>query len=125
MAKKKDDIPQWVSEEIQNVKFGKPKAETRTGYILEVYEPDNKMDIQLYEPTEDNRHIITVDLPKKIKASELEKGAIYAFKFDQLKASLSKKVAEYLYTEKEIDMKAIYQFELKSLEAIDEDSSKE
>lgn len=120
MVKKKDDIPDWVSDEIQNVKFGKAKKETRTGYILEYFEDDNKMDIQLYDPTEDGRHIITVDMDKSIKFSELERGVIYEFKFNQLKAPLSKEVIEYLQTEKQISMDAIYQFELKELKIIDE-----
>lgn len=123
MVKKKDDIPDWVSDEIQNAKFQKPEQLKRTGYILEIYDADNKMDAQLYDPVEDGRHIVTLDLPKKIKPSELEKGVVYEFTFDQHKAPLSKKVTEYLQKEKEIDMEAIYQFELKSLELLDVGSS--
>jgi len=123
MVKKKDDIPDWVSDEIQNAKFQKPEELKRTGYILEIYEVDNKIDAQLYDPVEDGRHIVTMDLPKKIKPSELEKGVVYEFTFDQHKAPLSKKVTEYLQKEKEIDMAAIYQFDLKSLELLDVGSS--
>lgn len=123
MVKKKDDIPEWVSDEIQNAKFKKPEELTRTGYILEIYDADNKIDAQLYDPVEDGRHIVTMDLPKKIKASDLERGVVYEFTFDQHKAPLSKKVTEYLQKEKEIEMAAIYQFELKSLELLDVGSS--
>lgn len=123
MVKKKDDIPEWVSNEIHNAKFNKPEELKRTGYILEIYEPDNKMDVQLYDPVEDGRHIVTMDLPKKIKPSDLERGVVYEFVFDQHKAPLSKKVSDYLQKEKEIDMLAIYQFELKSLELLDVGSS--
>lgn len=119
MAKKKDEIPDWVSDEIQNAKFKKPEELKRTGYILEIYEEDNKIDSQLYNPVEDGRHIVTMDLPKTIKIKDLEKGVVYEFTFDQHKAPLSKKVSEYLQKEKEIDMNAIYQFELKSLELLD------
>ncbi len=119
MAKKKDDIPDWVSDEIQNAKFKKPKELKKSGYILEMYDADNKIDAQLYDSVEDGRHIITMDLPKKIKIGELEKGVVYEFTFDQHKAPLSKKVSEYLEKEKEIEMNAIYQFELKSIELID------
>ena len=119
MAKKKDEIPDWVSDEIQNAKFKKPEELKRTGYILEFYEEDNKIDSQLYDPVEDGRHIVTMDLPKTIKMNDLEKGVVYEFTFDQHKAPLSKKVSEYLQKEKEIDMNAIYQFELKSLELLD------
>ena len=128
MVKKKDEIPDWVSDEIQNAKFKKPEKLKRTGYILEFYDADNKIDAQLYDPVEDGRHIVTMDLPKKIKIGDLEKGVVYEFTFDQYKAPLSKKVSEYLQKEKEIDMDAIYQFELKSLELLDvgsEDSAED
>ncbi|MFZ8907413.1 MAG: hypothetical protein ACO2Y5_00360 [Nitrosopumilaceae archaeon] len=123
MVKKKDEIPEWVSDEIQNAKFKKPEELKRTGYILEIYDADNKIDTQLYDPVEDGRHIVTMDLPKKIKVSDLEKGVVYEFTFDQHKAPLSKKVTEYLQKEKEIEMAAIYQFDLKSLELLDVGSS--
>ena len=119
VKKKEDDIPDWVTGEIQNAKFKKPEKMIKTGYILEIYENDNKIDAQLYEPVEDGRHIVTMDLSKKIKMSSLEKGIVYEFTFDQHKAPLSKKVSEFLEKEKEIDMNAIYQFELKSLELLD------
>jgi len=122
-ASKNDDIPDWVSDEIQNAKFEKPEEQKRTGYILEIYDSDNKIDAQVYDPIEDGRHIVTLDLPKKIKTSDLEKGVVYEFIFDQHKAPLSKKVTKYLQTEKEIDMNAIYQFELKKMELLDVGSS--
>ncbi len=123
MVKKKDKIPDWVSDEIQNAKFQKPEEMKKTGYILEFYDTDNKIDVQLYDPVEDGRHIVTMDLPKKIKIKDLEKGTVYEFIFDQHKASLNKNVSEYLEKEKEIDMNAIYKFELKSLELLDVGSS--
>jgi hypothetical protein len=124
MVKKKDELPDWVSDEIQNAKFKKPEELKRSGYVLEIYDADNKIDAQFYDSVEDGRFIVTLDLPKKMKASELEKGVVYEFVFDQHKAPLSKKVIEYLQSEKEIEMDAIYQFELKTLELIDVGSSK-
>jgi len=123
MVKKKEDIPEWVSAEIQNAKFEKPISQTNTGYVLEIYESDGKIDAQLYEPVEDGRHIVTMDLPKKVKPADLERGVVYEFTFNSMKAPLSKKVVEYLKKEKEIEMNAIYQFELKSLELLDVGSS--
>jgi len=122
-SSKNDDIPNWVTDEIQNAKFEKPEELKRAGYILEIYDADNKIDAQLYDPVEDGRHIVTLDLPKKIKTSDLEKGVVYEFIFDQHKAPLSKKVSEFLQKEKEIDMNAIYQFDLKSMELLDVGSS--
>ncbi len=119
MAKKKEDIPSWVTEEIQNAKFEKPKSETKTGYLLEIYDKDGKADAQLYDSIEDGRRIITLDLPKTVKPDELERGVVYEFTFDTLKAPLSKKVTDFLKKEKEIEMEAIYQFNLKKLELLD------
>ncbi len=123
MVKKNEDIPKWVTDEIQNSKFGKPKAETKTGYILEVYDKDGKADAQLYEAVEDGRHIVTLDLPKNIKPADLERGVVYEFTLESLKASLSKKVVDFLKKEKEIEMEAIYQFNLIKLEQLDVGSS--
>jgi len=118
-GKKKEDIPSWVSDEIQNAKFEKPKSETKTGYLLEIYDKDGKVDAQLYDAVEDGRHIITLDLPKTVKPDELERGTVYEFTFETLKAPLSKKVTDFLKKEKEIEMQAIYQFNLKKLDVLD------
>ena len=123
MVKKKDDIPDWVTDEIQNAKFKKPVEMKKSGYILEFYYEDNKLDVQLYDSVEDGRHIVTMDVAKSIKIDDLLKGEVYEFIFDQHKAPLSKKVSEYLTKEKEINMNAIYQFELKSLELVDVSSN--
>jgi hypothetical protein len=125
MVKKKDEIPDWVTDEIQNAKFQKPKKLKISGYVLEMYQEDNKIDTQLYEPVEDGRQIVTMDLSEKIKISELEKGLVYEFTFEQHKAPLSKKVSEFLEKEKEIEMNAIYDFKLKSIKLIDESNSNE
>ncbi len=119
VKKKEDEIPEWVTDEIQNAKFKKPEKQKKSGYILEFYYEDNKIDVQLYDPVEDGRHIVTMDVPKNIKMDDLLKGEVYEFVFDQHKAPLSKKASEFLEKEKEIIMKAIYQFDLKSLELLD------
>ena len=43
------EIPKWVQDEIKNAKFGKPESVTRTGYILEIYDKEMKIDAQVYE----------------------------------------------------------------------------
>lgn len=119
MTKKKDDMPEWALEEIKNAKFEKPQLLTRTGYILEVYEEDKRIDTQLYEEVEDGRHIVTMELPKNIKPDQCEKGVVYEFTFNLFKAPLSKKVTDFLKKEKEIEMDAIYQFEMQRMELLD------
>ena len=116
---KKDSIPDLVTNEIQNAKFEKPKKLKISGYVLEMYQENNKIDTQLYEPVEDGRQIVTMDLPEKIKILELEKGLVYEFTFEQYKAPLSKKISEFLQKEKEINI--IYDFKLKSIKLIDKE----
>ncbi len=116
------ELPKWAQDEIKNARFVKPEFLTRTGYILEIYDKDNKVDAQLYEEVEDGRRIITLDLPKKFKLSDLMKGVVYEFTFNSSKAPLSKKLVELLKNEMEIEMDAIYQFELTNLELMDVDS---
>ena len=123
VKKKEDEIPEWVTDEIQNAKFKKPQEIKSSGYILEFYYEDNKVDVQLYDAVEDGRHIVTMDVAKDIKIDDLLKGEVYEFVFEQHKAPLSKKVSEFLEKEKEIEMKAIYQFDLKSLELLEVGSS--
>ena len=119
MVKKKDELPDWVLDDIKNAKFAKPEPLTRMGYILEIYESDKKIDAQLYEAVEDGRHIVTLDLPKNVKASECQTGVVYEFGISMLKAPLAKKTIEFLKKEKEIEMSAIYQFELQKLTLMD------
>ncbi len=120
---KEKEIPKWVQDEIKNAKFGKPESITRTGYILEIYDKDMRIDAQIYEALEDGRKIIEgMNLPKKIKSSELMKGVVYEFTINSSKAPLSKKITEFLKKEMDVDMDAIYQFELANLELMDVDS---
>jgi hypothetical protein len=120
---KEKEIPKSIQEEIKNAKFGKPESLTRTGYILEIYDKDMKIDAQLYEAVEDGRKIVEgMNLPKKAKPADLMKGTVYEFTINSFKAPLSKTVIEFLKKEMDIEMDAIYQFELTNLELMDVDS---
>jgi hypothetical protein len=120
---KEKEIPKSILEEIKNPKFAKPESITRTGYILEIYDKDMKIDVQLYEGVEDGRRIIEgMNLPKKIKPSGLMKGTVYEFTINCSKASLSKTVVEYFKKEFGETTDIIYQFDLTNLELMDVDS---
>jgi len=120
---KEKEIPKSIQDEIKNARFGKPESLTRTGYILEIYDKDMRIDAQLYEAVEDGRKIIEgMNLPKKVKPSDLMKGTVYEFTINSFEAPLSKTVIEFLKKEMEIDMDAIYQFELTNLELMDVNS---
>jgi len=124
MVKEKEkEIPKDILDEIKNPKFGKPESLARTGYILEIYDKDMKIDVQLYEAVEDGRRIIEgMNLPKKIKPGDLLKGTVYEFTINSLKAPLSKKTIEFFTKEYGDTTNTIYQFDLTNLELMDVDA---
>jgi hypothetical protein len=118
-----EGLPKWAEDEIKSTQFGKPEVATRTGYILEIYDKDLRLDIQVYEPMPDGRVIIEgINLPKSVKINDLMKGFVYEFKLSVYTAPLSDKVVELLKTEFGLDMKAIYNFEIKELTLMDVES---
>ena len=121
MGKKQSDIPEDVNKELESPKFGKPTKITASGYVLDINDKDNKVDIQTYEPVSGTTILEGLSVSKKIQLNDLEKGVAYQFKLDELKAPLSKKTIEYL-KEQDIMMDMIIQFELKEVKIIDENS---
>jgi len=119
MGKKQNDIPEDINKELESPKFGEPTELTASGYILDVNEKDNKVDIQTYEPVSGATILEGLSVSKKIKLGDLEKGIVCEFKLDELKATLSKKTVEYL-KEQGIMMNSIIKLELKELKIIDE-----
>ena len=121
MAKKKDEIPEDIDNELKSPKFGKPKTHSNTGYVLDINETDKKVDLQLYEPLSGTTILEGLDLSKKINLSDLEKGVACEFKLDELKAPLSKKTIEYL-KEQGITLDTIIKFELKEFKILEEEN---
>jgi hypothetical protein len=118
-----EGLPKWAEDEIKSAQFGKPETIARTGYILDIYESDFKIDIQLYEPMPDGRTIVEgLDVPKTMKISNFMKGFVYEFKVNVFTAPLRAKVVELLKTKFGLDMKAIYRFELQELQLMDVES---
>jgi hypothetical protein len=105
-------LPKWAEDEIKSVQFEKPEEIPRTGYILDTYEKDYKVDIQVYEPMPDGRTIVEgLDVPKSLKISDFMKGFVYEFKINSYTGPLGAKVIELLKAKFGLDMKAIYKFE--------------
>ena len=119
MGKKQNDIPEDINKELESPKFEKPTELTASGYVLDVNEKDNKVDIQTYEPVSGSTILEGLAISKKIKLDGLEKGVVCEFKLDELKAPLSKNTIEYL-KEQGIMMNAIIKLELKEIKIIDE-----
>ena len=121
MGKKQSAMPEDVNKELESPKFGKATAITASGYVLDINEKDDKVDIQTYEPISGTTILEGLSISKKIKLDDLEKGIVCEFKLDELKAPLSKKTIEYL-KEQEIIMDTIIRLELKEVKIIDENS---
>ncbi len=122
-SSQEEGLPKWAEDEIKSAQFSKPGTIARTGYILDIYETDFKVDIQVYEPMPDGRSIVEgLDVPKSMKISDFKKGFVYDFKINVFIAPLGSKVVELLKAKFALDMKAIYRFELYELQLMDVES---
>jgi hypothetical protein len=116
-------LPKWAEDEIKSVQFGEPEILTRTGYILDIYENDFKIDIQLYEALPDGRTIIEgLNVPRSSKITDFMKGVVYEFKIKMFHGSLSSKLVELLRTKFSIEMDTIYRFDLEEIQMMDVES---
>lgn len=118
-----EPLPEWAETEIRSVSFGDPEVIIRSGYFLDIYENDYKVDIQIYESLPDGRTIVEgLDVPKDMKITDFLKGFVYEFKIKVFRGGLSQKLVELLKTKYSLDMDAIYKFELKELQIMDVES---
>jgi hypothetical protein len=116
-------LPAWAEDEIRSVPLEEQDTIMRTGYILDIYDKDFKIDIQLYESLPDGRTIIeNLDVPKSIDISSFMKGFVYEFKIRVYTGQLSGRVVELLKTKYGLEMDRIYKFELKELQLMDVES---
>ncbi|MGC2429304.1 MAG: hypothetical protein WA421_19895, partial [Nitrososphaeraceae archaeon] len=122
-SSEEETLPSWAEDEIRSVQFGEPEIIVRTGYILDIYEKDYKIDIQLYESLPDGRTIIEdLDVPKSMKISSFMKGFVYEFKIKMFRGPLSVKLVELLKIKFALEMDAVYRFELQELQMMDVES---
>jgi hypothetical protein len=116
-------LPDWAEAEIKTVNFAEPESVLRAGYFLDINENDYKVDIQIYEALPDGRTIVEgLDVPKNIKITDFLKGFVYEFKIKVFKGNLSQKLSEILKSKYDLDMDAIYRFELEELQEMDVES---
>ncbi len=116
-------LPKWAEDEIKSVNFEDPQTVSRSGYILDIYEKDFKVDIQVYEPLPDGRTIVEgLDVPTAMKISEFMKGFVYEFKIKMYEGKLSSKLADLLKNKYALDMDSIYRFEMENLQMLDVES---
>jgi hypothetical protein len=118
-----DALPKWAEDEIKTVQFGQPETLIRTGYILDIYEKDFKIDVQLYEALPDGRTIIEgLDVPRSIQMNDFMKGIVYEFRIKMFKGQLSTKLVELLRSKFSVEMDAIYRFEMQEIQVMDVES---
>jgi hypothetical protein len=118
-----EKLPEWAEHEIKSVQFGDEQVIKRTGYILDTYGNDYKIDIQLYEALPDSRTIIEgLDVPKSMSIGDFRKGFVYEFNIKMFKGDLSARLVEFLKTKFSLDMDAIYRFELQDLQLMEVES---
>jgi hypothetical protein len=116
-------LPKWAEDEIKSVNFEDPQTVSRTGYILDIYEKDFKVDIQVYEPLPDGRTIVEgLDVHTNMKISEFMKGFVYEFKIKMYKGKLSSRLADLLKSKYALEMDSIYRFEMEDLQMLDVES---
>jgi hypothetical protein len=116
-------LPKWAEDEIKTVQFGQPEILVRTGYILDIYKEQSKIDIQLYEALHDGRTIIEgVDIPKSISMNDFMKGVVYEFRIKIFRGNLSPQLIELLRSKFSLQMDAIYRFELQEIQLMDVES---
>ncbi len=118
-----EPLPEWAEAEIKSVNFGEPETVLRSGYFLDINENAYKVDIQIYEALPDGRTIVEgLDVPKSMKITDFLKGFVYEFKIKVFKGNLSQKLTEVLKSKYDLDMDAIYRFELAELQVMDVES---
>src|SRR5215217_8614611 len=118
--KTEESLPKWAEDEIKTVQFDQPETLIRTGYILDIYQEQSKIDIQLYEALHDGRTIIEgLDIPKSIPMNDFMKGVVYEFRIKIFRGNLSTQLIELLKSRFSLQMDAIYRFELQEIQLMD------
>ncbi|MGA8842505.1 MAG: hypothetical protein WB511_02890 [Nitrososphaeraceae archaeon] len=116
-------LPKWAEDEIKSVNFTEDQLISRSGYILDIYVNDHKVDVQLYEALSDGRTIIEgLDVSTDLNYNDFVKGVVYEFKIQVSKAPLSQELTDLLKNTYDLEMNAIYRFELKELNLMDVES---
>lgn len=114
----KEEFPKWAAEEISGSKMLLQESVEASGYLLDKDVKNNKVDVQFYDELPDGRHIATLESSKH-PVKDLEFAVTYRFQVKVFKASLSKKLVDFLAEKYEMQMDSIHRFELTSAEKVD------
>src|SRR6187200_1766052 len=95
-SSEKIGIPEWIEDEIKSIQFTESEIINRTGYILEIYLNDYKLDIQLYEALPDGRTIVQgITKPPTQATFKLMNAAIYDSNIQMSRGKLSDKTTAF------------------------------
>ncbi len=117
------EMPAWAETEINSIKDESFVLEDRwegTGYFLDIDKSNRLVDINFYEKLPIGKYIITARVKSSIDMDHLRKGIVYTYRINVLKAGLSDRLSKFLKENFNIDMNAVYRFELESLEPLED-----
>ena len=114
----KDEFPKWAAEEISGSKMLLQGRVEASGYLLDKDDKNNKVDVQFYDQLPDGRYIATLESPE-LQVKDLEFAVTYLFQIKVFKASLSKKLVDFLAERYEMQMDSVHKFELTRAEKVD------
>lgn len=106
------DFPQWIAEEISKANIKHVNTIKSTGYILDISEKEQKMDVQFYDKLPNGGYITTLELKKPLNTKNFKVGDAYVFELKVHSANLSKKVKDFLKENYSVQMEDFYNFEL-------------
>ena len=114
----KDEFPKWAAEEISGSKMLPEGSVEASGYLLDRDAKNNRVDVQFYDQLPDGRYIATLESPE-LPVKDLEFAVTYRFEVKVFKASLSKKLVDFLAERYEMQMDSVHRFELMRAEKVD------
>jgi len=114
------EFPQWIAEEISNADIKHVDTIKSTGYILDISEKEQKMDVQFYDKLPNGGYIITLELNDALNPKKFKVGDAYIFEMKVHTADLSKKVKDFLKENYSVQMEDFYNFELVACEEFNE-----
>ena len=114
----KEEFPKWAVEEISGSEMLPQGSVKASGYVLDKDAKSNKVDVQFYDQLPDGRYIATLESPRH-PIENLEFAVTYLFEVKVFKATLSKKLVDFLAEQYEMKMDSIHKFELASAEKVD------
>lgn len=115
-----EGFPRWAAQEIASAAWQYHDTWEGSGYILDLYRAERRVDVQFYERLPEGRYIATLDVPQGVDLNGLLIGKPYLFQFRVYRAALSERLRSFLGSRYSVAMDALYRFELGAFQALEE-----